>query len=122
MCDLCRVQRSYPSWCIGEDGKFDEVEMERWDRDLGRPTNAHIARRHDLDRRKAIMERKLRELCTKSVIVEWYYPSDLLHGKPGHVGVAPVDGSSPSRPMCCGRYECATASVSPAGTTPGGPV
>ena len=86
MCDLCRVRREYPSWCMGEDGKFDEVEMERWDRDLGRPTNADIARRHDLDRRMAVMERKLRELCTKSVILERYYTRDPLHGKASHGG------------------------------------
>jgi hypothetical protein len=44
---------------MGEGGEFDEIEMERWDRDLGRPTNADIALRHQQIRQEAEMVRKL---------------------------------------------------------------
>jgi hypothetical protein len=73
MCELCKVPRTYPPHCMGEGGRFDEDECEWWDREIGRPTNTDIERRHEQDRRMAIMERKLRELCTKSVILDRYY-------------------------------------------------
>jgi hypothetical protein len=69
---------------MGEGAEFDEIEMERWDRDLGRPTNADIALRHQQIRQEAEMVRKFQTAITKRLIWEKWHTRDLLHGKAGH--------------------------------------
>jgi hypothetical protein len=68
MCDLCRVHRSCPASCMGEGGVFHPVEKERWDRDLGRPTDADITLRHRQIRQEAEMRHKLYIACVQGLL------------------------------------------------------
>jgi hypothetical protein len=73
MCHRCRSdyrlgpvtdRREYPGWVSPDE----QEERERYDHDLDRPTDADIARRHDLDRRTSEMEHQIYVTCVRGLL------------------------------------------------------